>query len=146
MSPLFGSHFMLTAIDVSYCMSICDRTGAKQWDLFQLLESRFPNTTILYLHLFGCPFLSHLSVDIAIAGNAGPVVFLRSLYSSSVIISKAGRFLVHHILHHRPHPIFAYHVDVVGDVLGAKVPLGANMTGNNICCCSEGLSCEDSSS
>ena len=83
---------MLTAIHVSRRTSICDSTGAKQSDLLQLLELRLPNTTILYLHLFGCPFSSLLSVEIAIVGRAGPVVFLRSLYLSSVMISKAGRF------------------------------------------------------
>ena len=92
-SPLFGIRFMLTAMEVSKRTSVCDKTGAKQSVLDQLFGSRFPRTTIRYLQRLGSPFLSLFNVEIAIVGSAGPVTFLSVLYSFSVIISKAGKFL-----------------------------------------------------
>ena len=82
---------MLTAMDVRSRTSVCDNTGAKQSDFSQLWVSRFPKTTIQYLHLFGCPFSSRFRVDVAIVGRAGPVTFLRTLYLFSVMTSNAGR-------------------------------------------------------
>ena len=91
-SPLLGICLMLTAMEVRSQTSVWDSTGAKQSDFSQLWVSRFPKTTMRYLHRFGCPFSSRFSVDMAIVGSAGPVTFFRTLYSSSVITSNAGRW------------------------------------------------------
>ena len=86
-SPDFGGRCIRTADVIKHRNSSWDLTGTKQSLLLHVCRSRFPNTTILYLARIRFPSLSFLMVEIAMLGNAFPVMGRRSWYSFSVMYS-----------------------------------------------------------
>lgn len=62
-------------------------TGAKNSFLDYGCGSRFSGTHTIYFALSDLPSEFYFIVDIVIVGSAGPIVFLNTFYSSSLIIS-----------------------------------------------------------
>ena len=86
-SPDLGGRCSWTAEAIKHRNSSCDIIGAKQSLLIHVCGSKLPKTTILYLARIGLPSLSFLMVEIAMLGNALPVMGRRSWYSFSVMYS-----------------------------------------------------------
>ena len=86
-SPYFGVRWRRTVDAIKHWNSSWDITGAKQSCLIHVRGSKLPNTTILYIARMGFPSASFLMVEIAMMGNALPVIGRRSWYYFSVMYS-----------------------------------------------------------